>query len=223
MIVTIDGPAGAGKSSVARRLAQRLGYCFLDTGAMYRAIALAAMRRGLDWQDQSAVARLVSQVDLSIAGDRILLDREDISEEIRTHEVTACTRYVADNPPARARLVELQRQLASGKNIVTEGRDQGTVAFPEAQCKFFLTASSRRRAERRLRELRAKGDAVTLEQLLEQQNRRDAEDRAREVGQLVPAEDAMMVDTDQLELEQVVDHLQQLVERRCASRGKNVG
>ena len=143
MIVTIDGPAGAGKSTVARALARRLGFRFLDTGAMYRAVALAGMRRGLDWDLPDDLARLARKLDIHVAGERILLDGEDVTEAVRTSEVTAVTRYAADNPQVREHLVELQRALAAADNVVTEGRDQGTVAFPDAECKIFLTASPR--------------------------------------------------------------------------------
>lgn len=213
MIITIDGPAGAGKSSVARRLARRLGCCFLDTGAMYRAIALAAMRKSMDWEDQDAIAQLVAHVPLKLVEDRVMLGEEDITQAIRTAEVTSNTRHVANNPLAREQLVALQRQLAAGKNVVTEGRDQGTVAFPDADCKFFLTASSQRRAERRVRQRAAAGEEMTVEQVLAEQNRRDQEDESRDVGALVPADDAVIVDTDSMDLDQVVDHLFCLVQK----------
>ena len=145
MIVTIDGPAGAGKSTVAGLLAERLGFCFLDTGAMYRAVTLAALRGRLDWSDQQALGRLASQISLRFEQGKTLLGGQDVSREIRHPEVTACTRHVADNPLVRVQLVELQRRLAAGANVVTEGRDQGTVAFPQAECKFFLTASATER------------------------------------------------------------------------------
>ena len=166
MIITIDGPAGAGKSSVARALARRLGFRFLDTGAMYRAVALAGMRRGLDWDLPDDLARLARKLDLRVAGERILLDGEDVTEAVRTSAVTAVTRYAADNPQVREHLVKLQRALAADDNVVTEGRDQGTVAFPDAECKIFLTASPQERARRRLGDLQSQGEPVTLEQVL---------------------------------------------------------
>lgn len=216
MIITIDGPAGAGKSSVARLLAQRLGYLFLDTGAMYRAVTLAAMSRNVAWDDPEAVARLVDQIDLSLADDRVWLDGQDVTRRIRDADITNNTRHVANNPAARARLVTWQRRLATDRDVVTEGRDQGTVAFPHAQCKFFLTASSRRRAERRFEERRARDDAASLEQILREQDCRDAEDEAREVGRLMPAADAVLVDTDAMNLEQVVEELLRHVRQRAA-------
>ncbi len=210
MIITIDGPAGAGKSTVARELARRLGFAFLDTGAMYRAVALAGKRKGLDWDQPGDLADLARRIDLALEDDRIYLDGEDVSEEIRTSAVTAVTRYAADNPQVRRRLVDLQQAAAVGKNIVTEGRDQGTVAFPDAECKIFLTASPEERAMRRLRELTAKGEPVQIEQVLAAQSRRDKEDSSRAVGPLVPAPDAIEVSTDGLTLEEVVDKLEKI-------------
>jgi CMP/dCMP kinase len=214
MIITIDGPAGAGKSSVARALARRLGFRFLDTGAMYRAVALAGMRRGLDWDVPDDLARLAGTLDLQADGERILLGGEDVTEAVRTSEVTAVTRYAADNPQVRQHLVKLQRALAAGQNVVTEGRDQGTVAFPDAQCKIFLTASPQERARRRLRDLQSQGEPVTLAQVLAAQDRRDREDAARPVGPLRPAADAITVSTDGITLEEVVDRLEELTREK---------
>src|SRR5262249_22631035 len=153
MIVTIDGPAGAGKSSAARLLAQRLGFQFLDTGSMYRAVALAALRAGLDLDDQDGLARLVAGVHLEMVPGRVLMGGEDVTKAIRTPEATVATGPVADSPVVRRRLVELQRAVAAGKDFVTEGRDQGTVVFPDAGAKFFLVADPLERAKRRHREL----------------------------------------------------------------------
>jgi cytidylate kinase len=214
MIITIDGPAGAGKSSVAKMLARRLGFRFLDTGAMYRAVALAGMRAGLDWDRPGDLAALAGRLEIRVEGGRFFLDGEDVSEAIRTTEVTAVTRFAAGNPAVRAQLVELQRRTAEGQNIVTEGRDQGTVAFPDAQCKIFLTAGPEERARRRLNELLAKGEPVTLDQVLAAQNRRDAEDSTRAVGPLLPAPDAVEVRTDGLSLEQVVEKIEAIAREK---------
>jgi CMP/dCMP kinase len=211
MIITIDGPAGAGKSAVARALARRLGFRFLDTGAMYRAVALAALRRGLDWDAPDDLARLARKLDIRTLGERILLDGEDVTDAVRTSEVTAVTRYAADNPKVREFLVQLQRKLAGSDDVVSEGRDQGTVAFPNAQCKVFLTASPAERARRRLLDLQSQGEPVTLEQVLAAQERRDREDATRAVGPLVPAADAVTVYTDGMTLEEVVLKLQSLI------------
>ena len=214
MIVAIDGPAGAGKSSVAKTLARRLGFYHLDTGAMYRAVALAGLRHGLDWNRPEQLAELAARLDLCAADERIYLHGEDVTAAVRTREVTAATRYAAGNPEVRARLVLLQREVADGKNVVTEGRDQGTVVFPAAECKIFLTASPAERARRRLADLQQQGETATLEQILAEQERRDEEDAARAVGPLLCADDAVEVLTDGLTQDQVVDRLESLVRQR---------
>jgi cytidylate kinase len=214
MIVTLDGPAGAGKSTVARALAARLGFRFLDTGAMYRAVALAGTRRGLDWSDPAALVELARQVKIELRDEGVFLDGEDVSREIRTSEVTAITHYAANNPGVRAILVEQQRGVAGDDDLVTEGRDQGTVVFPQAECKIYLTASPHERALRRHRELAARGEDVPFEQLLAQQNERDQSDSSRSVGPLARPADAVEVCTDGLSQEQVIDRLEAIV-RAC--------
>ena len=216
MIVTIDGPAGAGKSTVARALARRLGFRYLDTGAMYRAVALAGLRRGVDWDRPAELAQLARELTIEVAGDRILLDGEDVTEAVRSSEVTAVTRHAADNLEVRAQLVQLQRAAAAGHDVVTEGRDQGSVAFPEAECKIFLTASPEERAQRRLRDLEGQGEAAALDRVLGDLNRRDREDAERPVGALVRPSGAVEVSTDGLGVEQVVDRLESIVRERLA-------
>jgi len=214
MIVAIDGPAGAGKSSIARRLAERLGFQFLDTGAMYRAVALAALREGLGPSDTGAIASLAQRLSIEMRHERTLLDGEDISAAIRTSEVSAAVYLAADNVAVRRRLVDLQREIATGRDTVTEGRDQGTVAFPHAECKIFLTASPEVRARRRYEELNARGEPATFEEVLAQQQDRDRRDAARPVGALVQAADAVEVVTDGLTPEAVVERLEFIV-RQC--------
>src|SRR5689334_5906644 len=146
MIVTIDGPAGAGKSSAARELARRLGYRFLDTGAMYRAVTLAARERGLDLANADALAEMVRTIRVELIGDRVMLDGKDVTLAIRKFDITTAIHHAADNAAVRSQLVTWQREAAARDNVVTEGRDQGTVVFPEAECKIFLTAAEEERA-----------------------------------------------------------------------------
>jgi cytidylate kinase len=214
MIVTIDGPAGAGKSSAARALAERLGFRFLDTGAMYRAVALAGLRAGIELEDPAALAALARTLEIEYREGRLWLDGDDVSEAIRTQEVTSATHHAANNPAVRAHLVQLQQAAAGEDDLVTDGRDQGTVVFPQAQCKIFLTASPEERARRRLKEMAARGETATLEEVLTDQRYRDERDANREVGPLVPAADAVIVCTDGLGPREVVDHLEMLVRAR---------
>jgi cytidylate kinase len=217
MIVTIDGPAGAGKSSAARALAQRLGFEFLDTGATYRAVALAALRAGLDLQDQQALAQLLAGLRLELPpGGKVLLNGEDVTGLIRSQEISSASSVVAASMVVRPWLVALQRAIAAGRNMVTEGRDQGTVVFPDAGCKFFLTADATERARRRQRDLEARGEAADLQVILRAQEVRDQRDAARDLSPMVPAADAILLDSTGLTVAQVVDRMEQEV-RRCAA------
>ena len=210
MIVTIDGPAGAGKSTVARMLAQKLDFDFLDTGAMYRCVVLQGRRQKVDWKDEDGLAQIANELVLEFDGTLVLLAGEDVGSEIRSPEVTALIHYAADNLKVREAMVALQRKLASEDDVVTEGRDQGTVAFPEAECKIFLSASAEERARRRVEQMRQAGQDVTTEEILEQQNLRDRQDEAREVGGLKAAADALHVITDGMRPFEVVEHLERL-------------
>ena len=213
MIITIDGPAGAGKSSAARALAQRLGFEFLDTGAMYRSVALAARRAGVDLADPAAAEALVAGLRLELPAGRVLLDGEDVSAAIRRPEVTAATGAAADSPAVRRRLADLQRAIAAGRNMVAEGRDQGTVVFPDAVCKFFLVADPEERARRRQRELEARHEPVDFAALLAAILERDRRDAARDIATMRPADDAILLDTTRLSLDEVVDRME--TECRC--------
>jgi cytidylate kinase len=215
MIVTIDGPAGAGKSSAAKALAQRLGFEFLDTGAMYRAVALAALQAGVGLDDHAALADLVQRVLLEMPpGGRVVLDGEDVSERIRTAEVSQGASRVAASPAVRPRLAALQRQIAQGRDMVCEGRDQGTVVFPDAGCKFFLCADPEERVRRRAKQMRDRGEAVDLAALAREQAERDARDARRDIAPMRPAEDAIVLDSTALTLGEVVQRMETEVRRR---------
>jgi cytidylate kinase len=218
MIVTIDGPAGAGKSTTARELAVRLAFQFLDTGAMYRAVTWLCLKQGLDLQNEQAVAEAARRGKFQFHGGQVFVDGHDVTREIRRSAVTNDTKHIAGNYQVRAFLVELQRQLADDADVVTEGRDQGTVAFPHAECKFFLTASPRQRALRRQQDLSLNGEQVPLDEILAQQESRDQRDVAREYGALKPAPDAIAIDTSELEFEQVVSRMEQIVRGKLENR-----
>src|SRR5262249_24418343 len=214
MIITIDGPAGSGKSSSAKELARRLGFEFLDTGAMYRAVTLATLRAGISVSDQPAMQHLMDELRLEMPPGRVLLNGEDVTREIRAGSVTAASGPVADSPLVRRRLVERQRQIAAGRNMVCEGRDQGTIVFPDAACKVFLIADPQERARRRQREMANRGENVPWDQVLEAQEVRDTRDRQRDIAPMVPAPDAITLDTTQLTLDQVVARMEQEVRLR---------
>jgi cytidylate kinase len=206
-VVTIDGPAGAGKSTVARRLAIRLSWRFLDTGAMYRAVTLAALRAGTDLDSDAELAELVGSLQVTLPPGGVFLDGQDVTQSIRGVEVTRASRFVADSPSVRRRLRDWQRAFAAEHDIVTEGRDQGTLVFPDAFRKYYLTAGDEERARRRLVEYQARGEAITFEAVLRDQRERDARDAARAIAPMKPAADATVVDTTGLSLDQVVDRL----------------
>lgn len=226
VIVAIDGPAGAGKSTVARRLADALGFVLVDTGAMYRSVALAAFRAGVAWNDGAALGGLarglVAQHALAFERDpslgvRVKLSGEDISDAIRTPEIATGASAVSAHPEVRDALLDLQRQAGEVGDVVLEGRDIGTVVFPDAEAKFFLTASAECRAKRRHEELVAKGQNVTYDATLEDVRRRDAQDSGRAVAPLRRADDAVEVDSTVLSLEATVARMLQHV-RAVAAR-----
>ena len=214
MIVTLDGPAGAGKSSTARALASRLGWCYMDTGAMYRAVALMALDRGIPLDDSAGLAELAEAITIEFREGRVVVDGRDVSTEIRTDRITQATRPVADAPPVREAMKRVQRRMAEGIDVVTEGRDQGSVVFPAAALKVFLTASPEERARRRHHEEAARGNAASLEAILAAQSQRDEGDRTRAVGAMKPADDAVIVETDGLTAEEVVNRLVAMIEAR---------
>ena len=218
-VVTIDGPAASGKSTVARLLAGRIDATFLDTGAMYRAVTWAARRADVDLHDEGKLAGVLESHSFAFeptAGQlRTIVDNKDITAEIRDPALTADVRHIAASPTMRDRLVEMQRQFAgSHKRVVTEGRDQGTVAFPDAALKFYLVADPAERARRRQRELQDQGRPADLEQLKVAIEARDRSDRSRAIGPLKPAPDAILVDTTNLSIDEVVERLLRHVTER---------
>lgn len=217
MIITIDGPAGAGKSTAARMLADRLGFEFLDTGAMYRAVAWACVERSIDLYDSDAVARMAARISIQFEIDRIICNGQDVTTEIRSAEASHAASIVAAVPAVRLEMVRLQQESAAGHNYVTEGRDQGSEVFPDSECKFFLTADPKERAARRLLELQNRGQSGSIEEVLSQIVDRDERDRSRDIGPLVKADDAVEVDTSGKTIEQVVDFLEQTSRERLAA------
>ena len=227
-IVAIDGPAGAGKSTAARRLAARLGFSMVDTGAIYRAVALAAAREEIAFDDDVRLAALLPglRIRFEVAeggGQRVLLDGVDVSAEIRTPAMSLGASAVSARPVVRDALLDLQRRLATAegnRGAVLEGRDIGTVVFPDADLKFFLTAAPEVRARRRHDELQAKGQLVPLAQVLAEQEKRDFDDTQRAVAPLRAAADALLVDTSGLTLDGVVDALADAVRARLSAGGR---
>jgi cytidylate kinase len=217
-IVAIDGPAGAGKSSVARALAKRLGFSLLDTGAIYRTLALAASRRSLPLDDGPALGVLAEGLPIEFQGTRVLLDGEDVDALIRTPDVSRDASTVSAHPAVRAALLGIQRRLAAQGKVVVEGRDIGTVVLPNAPMKFFLTARPEVRARRRYDELIARGQQVELERTLAEIIDRDRRDEERAVAPLRKADDAELVDTSDLPLERVIDQMEATARTRLALR-----
>jgi cytidylate kinase len=208
MIVTIDGPAGSGKSTAARR------FDFLDTGAMYRAVALEVLSRGIDIGDVAQVVQVAHAADIEALGPVVRAGGRDVTAAIRTPEVSSAASKVAAIPEVRTELVRLQRQAAERRNVVSEGRDQGTVVFPLAECKFYLTADPNERARRRQLELAEQGETIAVQDLLRQILERDNRDQTRDTAPLRPADDAIRIDTSHLSPDEMVVCLETLVRER---------
>ena len=216
-IVTIDGPAGAGKSTVAKQVAAALGLAYLDTGAMYRALTLKAIRQDVNLEDEDALVALAGQTMIDLENHalsvKVLLDEEDVSEAIRAIEVTNKTFYVARAPRVRAIMVEWQRVIGGKRGVVVEGRDIGTVVFPQATNKFYLDADLTERSRRRIEELRAKGNDIDADKLTAELEERDNKDKTRSVGPLKKADDAVVIDSTHLSIDEVVQEMLKAIKK----------
>lgn len=201
MIITMDGPAGSGKSSLAKRLATHLGFEFLDTGAMYRACAFALNEKQIELDDLDSIEQILNQIELSFINGEIHINGMNRSNEIRTREITRLSSPVSAIPIVREKMVELQRKITEGQNFVAEGRDMGTVVFPDSKCKIYITASPEERARRRVNQLTQKGEAADFNEILRDINERDARDQSREHSPLKPATDAVILDTSDLDFD----------------------
>lgn len=223
IIIAIDGPAASGKSTAAKLLAQKLRYIYLDTGAMYRACAVAAKRAGIDILDQTALVELLSKIEVKVlfteAGNVIHLNDEDVSQAIREPDISNLASAISAQKVVREKMVQLQREMGRNGGVVLDGRDIGTVVFPNAELKFFLVAPLEVRAQRRFLELQSKGHQPVFEQVLQEMRKRDAADSSRDLAPLVAAEDAIHVDSKDYSIEEMVEvlyrHYHKLVEAGC--------
>lgn len=215
-VVTIDGPSGVGKSTVSRRVAAELGYTYLDTGAMYRAVALACAGHGVNVDDEAAVVALLATLDIKLLPSgpddvRVILNGEDISRAIRTPEMGMMASRVSALEPVRTKLTAMQREMGRAGKLVAEGRDTGTVVFPDAAWKFYLDATPEERARRRIHQLREQGQEVDEQKLLAQIIKRDRNDRKRTIAPLTRAEDAVLIDSTELKADGVVDRMLEVI------------
>ena len=221
VIVAIDGPSGAGKSSLTKLLAKRLGYIHIDTGAMFRAVALVARRAGLSCEDDAALAELCRGLNISFSRDgescRVLANGEDVSTAIRSEEIGLFTSCISARKPVRDALLAMQRKMAETGGVILEGRDIGTVVFPDAEVKFFLSASAEERGRRRHLELSGRGEPVTLEETIAKVVSRDRQDEGREHAPLRKADDALAIDSTLLSIDQVLELMEKTVRQRLRS------
>ena len=217
--IAIDGPSGAGKSTLARRAAKEFGFLYVDTGAIYRTLGLAAHRRGIDCHDEAAVSAILPELDIHMAyndsGEQCMyLDGEDVSAAIRAPEISICASDVSSLPAVRAFLLDMQRKTARESSVIMDGRDIGTVVLPEAELKIYLTASAEARAERRLKELQAKGVETDFDAVLKDIEYRDYQDTHREIAPLRRAEDAVLLDTSSIGLEESCERLYAMIREK---------
>lgn len=217
--IAIDGPAGAGKSTIAKRVAEELNFMYVDTGALYRAVALCAIQKNIEPDDSQRVSEMLSEIKVQLAFNYrfekvVLLDGRDVSSQIRTPEVSMAASKISALPQVRAYLLDLQRDIAKENNVIMDGRDIGTVVLPDARVKIFLTASPQVRAERRYKELAEKGADVSFDEVLRDVNERDYNDSHRQTAPLKPAEDSVFVDTTDLDFEQSVAKIISVIKER---------
>ena len=222
--IAVDGPSGAGKSSLSRRIAAHFGMIYVDTGAIYRSVGLAAFRAQVDTRDAGAVEALLPSLDIRLRYDeageqRMYLNGEDVSRDIRLPEISICASDVSALPTVRAFLLEMQRSMARSNKVVMDGRDIGTVVLPDAEVKIFLTASAKARAERRLLQLQEKGVESSFEEVLRDIEYRDKQDSSREIAPLRPAEDAVLVDSSDLDFDQTLDALAAVLHEKLGIEG----
>ena len=218
MIVAVDGPAGSGKGTVTKRIEKEVGFMYLDTGVTYRCLALEVLRKGITLEEEDKIIDIASNIDVKIEkqenGDLVLLNNEDVSREIRTNEVNSIVSQVSSIIQVREIMVELQRKLAMGKNVIVEGRDIGTVVFPNAEIKIYLDASEEVRAKRRYEENKQNGINTTYEEVLENVKVRDYNDMHKKVGALKKAKDAIVIDSTNLTVDQVVEKIIQMIDEK---------
>ena len=223
LIVAIDGPSGAGKSTVGRALAKRLGYTYIDTGAMYRTVALMAKKRSVDREDETKLTLLASSLHIVLSRKteelHVLCDGEDVTEAIRSPEISLLASDVSKKQGVRVALVQKQREMGEGGGVVLEGRDIGTVVFPNAEAKFYLDANPEERAKRRFEELAGKQANVELKETLEEVLKRDNNDMTRAISPLRKADDAVFIDSTRRSVEEVVEEMARVIKRRAAEEG----
>jgi len=218
LIVTIDGPAGVGKSTIAQNLAMKLGVAFLDTGAMYRAVTLACIQKNADLQDVQSLLKVLDETEFGFSISRgdmaVSIDGQDSDLQIRDPKITSQVKYIASQEKLRDKLVLMQRNIARlNPRLVTEGRDQGTVVFPDAEYKFFLTADAAERARRRKNQLGTKAEHLTVQEIQDAIEKRDYSDQNRKVGALKPAEDAIIIDSSDLSIDQVIESMMKTINK----------
>ena len=212
-IIAVDGPAGSGKNTISKIVAKKLGFTYLDTGAMYRMVTYAVLKNGINLENENELIKLLDEIKLDIEKDKFYLDREDVSEVIRKEEVTNNVSKVAAIKLVREKLVCMQRDISKGKKVILDGRDIGTVVFPQAELKIFLVASPEERAKRRVKEFLEKGIDTNYEKVLEEIKERDHMDSTRKESPLTQAEDAVLIDTSFMNIDQVSEEIIKLVEK----------